>query len=122
MREEPGDGGGVEAVLVVAHLVAHHDLAPLGEVPGEGAPSEAVSDWQARIESRIGWQHRIREALEHDRLAQAMGLHYVEITSTEGLEGGINAALAHPGPVLSIAVSPNGKKIISASSGSMLLM
>jgi diguanylate cyclase (GGDEF)-like protein len=24
-------------------------------------------DWQARIESRIGWQHRIREALEHDR-------------------------------------------------------
>ena len=24
-------------------------------------------DWQARIESRIGWQQRIREALEHDR-------------------------------------------------------
>ena len=50
--------------------------------------------------------------LDYAALAQAFGLHYQEITSTDGLEGGIRAALCHDGPVLVRVATDYGKRPI----------
>jgi acetolactate synthase-1/2/3 large subunit len=48
--------------------------------------------------------------LDYAALAKAMGLEYIEINGPDGLCGGIQAALAHPGPVLVRVVTDYGTR------------
>jgi acetolactate synthase-1/2/3 large subunit len=48
--------------------------------------------------------------LDYAALAQAMGLAYIEINGPAHLQGGIQAALAQPGPVLVRVVTDYGKR------------
>jgi acetolactate synthase I/II/III large subunit len=48
--------------------------------------------------------------LNYAALAKAFGLEYIEINGPDGLCGGINAALAHPGPVLVRVVTDYGQR------------
>jgi acetolactate synthase I/II/III large subunit len=48
--------------------------------------------------------------LDYAALAKGLGLTYVEIGSPADLEGGIHAALQHPGPVLTRVLTDYGKR------------
>jgi acetolactate synthase-1/2/3 large subunit len=48
--------------------------------------------------------------LDYAALAHGFGLHYQEIAGPADLEGGLNAALAHEGPVLTRVVTDYGKR------------
>src|SRR5262249_16060537 len=48
--------------------------------------------------------------LDYEALAKGFGVAYNEIPCTEGLEGGVRNALAHPGPVLTRVVTDYGKR------------
>jgi acetolactate synthase-1/2/3 large subunit len=50
--------------------------------------------------------------LDYAALAQALGVGYYEIPTTEGLEGGLREALCQPGPVLVRVVTDYGKRPI----------
>jgi acetolactate synthase-1/2/3 large subunit len=48
--------------------------------------------------------------LDYAALAKGFGVAYLELSSPEGLECGVQSALAHPGPVLTRVVTDYGKR------------